>query len=193
MVETRSPSKLVILDRDGVINEDSDAYVKSVQEWVPIPGSINAIASLRTQGFEVAIATNQSGIARGYFSSDVLDAMHNKLRSLLRDVQSDIGLITYCPHGPDDNCECRKPKPGLLRQIGRHYDYDLNQAYMVGDSLRDLQAGQSVGCQCVLVKTGKGEKTWKKIVGGEAGDWPDLLVFDSLFHFSEFLTKKTEQ
>lgn len=178
---------LIILDRDGVINEDSDAYVKSVEEWLPIAGSIEAIAAMRENGYEVAVATNQSGIARGYFSIDVLDAMHEKLRGLLFDLGAEIGPITYCPHGPDDDCDCRKPKPGLLRKIAEHYQCDLNRAYMVGDSLRDLQAGAAAGCHCVLVKTGKGAKTWKKMVSGEAGDWPELMVFDSLSEFANYL------
>ncbi len=192
MAKTQT-SKLVILDRDGVINEDSDAYVKSVEEWQPIAGSIDAIATIRRLGFEVAVATNQSGIARGYFSLDTLQAMHDKLQGLLREADTDIGPIAFCPHGPDDDCDCRKPKPGLLYQIAEHYEQELNQAYMVGDSLRDLQAGRAAGCHCVLVKTGKGKATWKKIVSGEAGDWPDLLVFDSLLNFSEYLCQSTEQ
>jgi len=183
---------LVILDRDGVINEDSDAYVKSVEEWKPIAGSIEAIAALRESGYEVAVATNQSGIARGYYSIEVLDAMHEKLRGLLLKMGSEVGPIAYCPHGPDDDCNCRKPKPGLLRQISEHYQFDLSGAYMVGDSLRDLQAGAAAGCQCVLVKTGKGEQTWKKIVAGESGDWPDLLIFDSLSEFAKSLVRGSE-
>ena len=183
---------LVILDRDGVINEDSDAYVKSVEEWKPIAGSIEAIAALRESGYEVAVATNQSGIARGYYSIEVLDAMHEKLRGLLLKMGSEVGPIVYCPHGPDDDCNCRKPKPGLLRQISEHYQFDLSGAYMVGDSLRDLQAGAAAGCQCVLVKTGKGEQTWKKIVAGESGDWPDLLIFDSLSEFAKSLVRGSE-
>lgn len=190
MAETQA-SKLIILDRDGVINEDSDDYIKSLDEWQPIAGSIEAIARLRGLGFEVAVATNQSGIARGYFSLDTLQAMHDKLQGLLRRAQTDIGPIVFCPHGPDDDCDCRKPKPGLLLQIAEHYGQDLSDAYMVGDSLRDLQAGRAAGCRCVLVKTGKGQKTWRKIVSGEAGNWPDLLVFDSLSDFSEYLSLNT--
>lgn len=190
MAETQA-SKLIILDRDGVINEDSDDYIKSLDEWQPIAGSIEAIAQLRGMGFEVAVATNQSGIARGYFSLDTLQAMHEKLQGLLQQAHTNIGPIVFCPHGPDDDCECRKPKPGLLLQIAEHYGQDLSDAYMVGDSLRDLQAGRAAGCHCVLVKTGKGQKTWRKIVSGEAGNWSDLLVFDSLSDFSEYLSLNT--
>lgn len=166
--------KLLILDRDGVINHDSDAYIKSVEEWLPIPGSIEAIAQLSKAGWTVAVATNQSGIARGYYELAVLDAMHEHLRELVAGQGGDIGLIIYCPHGPDDGCDCRKPKPGMLKTIAAHYDVALSGVWFVGDSLGDLEAAKAVDCQPVLVKTGKGEKTLGKTLP------VGTLIFDDL-------------
>ena len=166
--------KLLILDRDGVINHDSDAYIKSVEEWVPIPGSIEAIAALSKAGWTVAIATNQSGIARGYYDLATLDAMHARLRSLVAQQGGEVGLIVYCPHGPDEGCDCRKPKPGMLHTIARHYSVDLPGLWFVGDSKGDLQAASAVDSQPVLVKTGKGHKT----LNGELP--PGTLIFDDL-------------
>ena len=151
--------KLIILDRDGVINEDSDAYVKSVEEWKPIPGSMQAIALLNRAGFKIAIATNQSGVSRGMFDLEVLGAMHNKMNRLAAEVGGHIDSIFFCPHGPEANCDCRKPKRGLFQQIANRYAVDLKGVPCVGDSLRDLQAGASQGCKTFLVQTGKGLKT----------------------------------
>lgn len=166
--------KLLILDRDGVINHDSDAYIKSVEEWLPIPGSIEAIAQLSKAGWTVAVATNQSGIARGYYELAVLDAMHERLRELVAGQGGDIGLIVYCPHGPDEGCDCRKPKPGMLKTIADHYGVALSGVWFVGDSLGDLEAAKAVDCQPVLVKTGKGEKTLGKTLP------VGTLIFDDL-------------
>ena len=166
--------KLLILDRDGVINYDSDAYIKSVEEWIPLPGSIEAIAQLSKAGWTVAIATNQSGIARGYYDIATLDAMHNRLRALVADQGGEVGLIVYCPHGPDEGCACRKPKPGMLQTIANHYGADLAQCWFVGDSLGDLQAAQAVDSQPVLVKTGKGLQTLAKSLP------VNTLIFDDL-------------
>jgi D-glycero-D-manno-heptose 1,7-bisphosphate phosphatase len=154
--------KLVILDRDGVINEDSDAYVKSVDELVFIPGSLEAIARLNHAGWRVAVATNQSGLARGYFNLDALNAMHAKLERALATVGGQLELIAFCPHGPDDGCSCRKPKPGLLVDIGRRLGVSLVGVPAIGDSLRDLEAAQAVGARPLLVRTGKGERTLAK-------------------------------
>ena len=151
--------KLIILDRDGVINEDSDAYIKSPDEFVPIPGSLTAIAKLTQAGYTIVISTNQSGIARGYFDVATLNAMHTKLNSLLAEEGGCIARIYYCPHAPDDRCECRKPKPGMLRQILTDYHVDAGDVISVGDSLRDIQAAQAVGIKSILVRTGKGKKT----------------------------------
>lgn len=166
--------KLLILDRDGVINEDSDAYIKSVAEWLPLPGAIEAIAQLSRAGWTVAVATNQSGIARGYYDLATLDAMHERLRALVAEQGGEVGLIVYCPHGPDDACTCRKPQPGMLETIGQHYGQPLTDIWFVGDSLTDLQTALSVGAQPVLVKTGKGLRTLAK-------DLPtNTLIFDDL-------------
>ena len=166
--------KLLILDRDGVINFDSDAYIKSVEEWIPLPGSIEAIAQLSKAGWTVAVATNQSGIARGYYDVATLEAMHERLRSLVAGQGGELGLVVYCPHGPDEGCACRKPKPGMLHTIAEHYGADLTECWFVGDSLGDLQAAEAVDSQPVLVKTGKGLQTLTKV-------FPvNTLIFDDL-------------
>jgi len=166
--------KLIILDRDGVINQDSDAFIKTLAEWIPLPGSIEAIARLSKAGWTVAVATNQSGLGRGYFDLATLEQMHGRLRQLVEEQGGELGLIVYCPHAPDQGCDCRKPLPGLFQQIARHYAVSLAAVPTVGDSLRDLQAGVSVGCTPYLVRTGKGAKTEHKAL-------PEgTLVFDSL-------------
>ena len=167
--------KLIILDRDGVINQDSDNFVKTVDEFIPLPGSIEAIARLCQAGYHVAIATNQSGIARGYYDLDTLNAMHDKLRSELANHGGSIDMIAFCPHGPDDGCDCRKPLPGMYQAIARRFDIPLKNVPVIGDSLRDLQAAQTVGASPMLVKTGKGERTLAK------GDGLDgIPVYDDL-------------
>lgn len=159
--------KILILDRDGVINQDSDAFVKSAAEWIPLAGSIEAMARFYKAGWVLAIATNQSGLARGLFTQADLDAQHQKMLNLLHAAGGDVQHIAWCPHGPDNTCDCRKPKPGLLDQISTALNLELAGAIMVGDSLRDLQAGQARGCQAVLVRTGKGEQTLAKGEGLE--------------------------
>jgi D-glycero-D-manno-heptose 1,7-bisphosphate phosphatase len=166
--------KLLILDRDGVINHDSDAYIKTLDEWIPLPGAVEAIARLSRAGWTVAVATNQSGLARGYYDQAALNAMHARLRQLVAEQGGELGLIVHCPHGPDDGCDCRKPKPGMLRQIAAHYGVSLAGVWFVGDSSRDLKAALAVGCQPVLVKTGKGLLTLAQPL--PAG----TLVFDDL-------------
>ncbi len=176
-------SRLVILDRDGVINHDSDAYIKTLQEWVPYPTAIEAIARLSQAGWTVAVATNQSGIARGYYDDITLAAMHSELRRLVEAAGGEISHIAYCPHGPDDGCDCRKPLPGLLEQVRKALRLDtLSGSWMVGDSLRDLQAGERMGCRSVLVRTGKGSRTEAKGVGLQ-----QALVFDDLAAFTDWL------
>ncbi|GHE21256.1 D-glycero-beta-D-manno-heptose 1,7-bisphosphate 7-phosphatase [Halomonas urumqiensis] len=178
-----SPERLVILDRDGVINQDSDSYVKSLDEWLPYPSAIEAIARLCRAGWSVAVATNQSGIARGYFDIDTLDAMHRVLMRLVNQAGGQIDHIAYCPHGPDDGCKCRKPLPGLLEEIRDTLGLEtLKGSWMVGDSLRDLQAGEPMGCHGALVKTGKGEKTLAKGVGLD-----NAVIFDDLSAFVDWL------
>lgn len=151
--------KLIILDRDGVINQDSDEFIKSADEFVPIPGSLEAIADLNHAGYTVVIATNQSGLARQYFDIDTLNKIHAKLHRQLKAFGGYIDAIFFCPHGPDDNCECRKPKAGMFQQIATRLNTPLNGVPAVGDSLRDLQAALAVGAQPILVRTGKGENT----------------------------------
>lgn len=151
--------QLVILDRDGVINEDSDNYIKSVDEFVPLPGSLAAIARLNRAGYTVAVATNQSGVSRGLFDLATLGAMHDKLTRLLAEEGGRVDRVFYCPHSPDDACDCRKPLPGLMHQIAEHYAVPLTGVPVIGDSLRDLDAARAVGARPLLVKTGKGLRT----------------------------------
>lgn len=182
-----SPPRLVVLDRDGVINEDSDAFVKSAEEWLPLPGSIEAIARLSNSGFTVTVATNQSGIARGLFSVDALDAMHAKLEGLVEAAGGRIGRIVYCPDGPDDVSECRKPKPGMFIELGEHYGVSLAGVPAIGDSLRDLEAAAAVGARPILVRTGKGLKTERSLSGPLAS----VDVFDNLAAAAEHLIARS--
>ncbi len=151
--------KLIILDRDGVINHDSDAFIKSPQEWQALPGSLEAIGRLARAGWRIVIASNQSGVARGLISAQALCAIHEKMRMALVAAGGHVDAIFVCPHGPDDGCACRKPRPGLFHDIARRYDTDLAGTPAVGDSLRDLQAASLTGCTPWLVKTGNGLKT----------------------------------
>lgn len=146
---------LIILDRDGVINYDSEDFIKSPAEWVAIPGSLEAIARLNRAGYRVVVASNQSGLARGFFDTQILEQIHAKMRRELTQVGGVIEAIFFCPHGPEDNCHCRKPRPGLLREIARQLQCDLTGVPAVGDSLRDLHAALAVGARPMLVRTGK--------------------------------------
>jgi len=150
---------LIILDRDGVINEDSDDFIKSPDEWHPLPGSLEAIAQLKNAGWQIVIATNQSGIARKLFDLDTLHAIHDKMHNMAHEYGGSIDAIFFCPHGPKDNCDCRKPLPGLFEQISQRLNTSLENVPCIGDSLRDIQAAQASGAQPVLVRTGKGTKT----------------------------------
>jgi len=136
--------KLIVLDRDGVINHDSDEYIKSPKEWIPIDGSLEAIARLNHANYHVAIATNQSGIARKLFTLDTLIDMHNKMYRLVEEVGGHIDMIAFCPHMPRDDCDCRKPKPGMLIDIVKRFNTNLGDIQVIGDSLRDLQAASAV-------------------------------------------------
>lgn len=177
----RPTAQLLILDRDGVINEDSDAYIKSLDEWRPIPGSIEAMGRLYQAGYRLCIATNQSGLARGLFQLQDLEQMHQRLAELLRPWQAEIDHIFFCPHGPEAGCDCRKPKPGLFTQIKAHYGQSLEGVYAVGDSERDLIAARLSGARPVLVLTGKGRKTQTK------AQLSDVPVFENLLAFSQAL------
>lgn len=153
-------ARLVILDRDGVINEDSDRYIRTVDEWQALPGALEAIARLKQAGWRVAVATNQSGIARGFFDSATLHAMHEKMRQLLENLGvAGVDYIAWCPHGPEDGCDCRKPAAGLYRQISTHFGCSLQDVPIIGDSRRDLDAAVAVGARPILVLTGKGHRT----------------------------------
>lgn len=147
--------KLCILDRDGTINEDSDQYVKSPGEWSPLPGALEAIARLNHAGWHVVVVTNQSGLGRGLFDMAALNAMHAKMHSMLAAVGGRVDAIFFCPHAPEERCNCRKPAPGLYEQIAERYGIELAGMPTVGDSMRDLQAGVAVGCEPHLVLTGK--------------------------------------
>jgi D-glycero-D-manno-heptose 1,7-bisphosphate phosphatase len=151
--------RLVILDRDGVINHDSDEFVKTPAEWLPIDGSIDAVAKLCQAGFTVAVATNQSGIGRKLMDRAALEAIHDKLRSQVRVAGGDVDRIAYCPHHPDDGCDCRKPAPGLYLQLSREYGLPLDGVPIIGDTMRDLEAARAVNARAILVLTGNGEKT----------------------------------
>lgn len=167
--------KLVILDRDGVINEDSDQFIKSPEEWKPIHGSLAAIARLNQRGYRVVVATNQSGIGRGLFEMDTLNGIHEKMLKLAAQNGARIDAIFFCPHTNVDACDCRKPKPGMLREISTRFNMPLNNVPVIGDSLRDLQAGVALNAQPMLVLTGKGKKTLN-----DPDLPPQTLVFDDL-------------
>jgi D-glycero-D-manno-heptose 1,7-bisphosphate phosphatase len=151
--------KLIILDRDGVINEDSDDYIKSPEEWLPIPGSLQAIARLTQAGYHIVVATNQSGVGRGLFDMATLQRIHDKMHRAVAAQGGQIEAIFFCPHAPEDNCECRKPKPGLFRNIAARLQMELRGVPAIGDTLRDIQAAQAVGARPILVRTGKGAMT----------------------------------
>ena len=155
----RPTPRAVILDRDGVINHDSDAYIKSLQEWRAIPGSIDAIARLSRAGWIVAVCTNQSGIARGLLQPTDLAAMHDRLLELVRGAGGDINGIFVCPHGPEHGCDCRKPRPGLLLKASQALGFPLAGTPVIGDSARDLEAARRVSARPILVRTGKGQRT----------------------------------
>lgn len=170
--------KLIILDRDGVINYDSDQFIKSPEEWKPLPGSLEAIARLSQAGYRVVVATNQSGVGRGLFDMPMLNAIHEKMHKACAQTGGRIDAVFFCPHAADANCECRKPKSGMIREIAERYGMDLDGVPSVGDSLRDLEASIRLGAQPVLVLTGKGTKTHAK--GGlPLGTlvYPDLAAF----------------
>lgn len=153
------PTKLVILDRDGVINFDSAQFIKSPAEWKPIPGSLEAIARLNQNGYKVVVATNQSGVGRGLFDMETLNSIHTKMHKALFTVGGRVDAIFYCPHAADSACDCRKPKPGMFKRIAETLNADLKGVPAIGDSLRDLQAAVAAGCKPILVHTGQGEKT----------------------------------
>ncbi|MGB1237238.1 MAG: D-glycero-beta-D-manno-heptose 1,7-bisphosphate 7-phosphatase [Pseudomonadales bacterium] len=178
--------KLVILDRDGVINRDSDNYIRSADEWIELPGSAAAIAKLNHAGYTVAVATNQSGLGRNYFDLATLEQMHQKMHDALEREGGQIDYIAFCPHQPEDNCTCRKPLAGMLERILKHYPNTQQPVWMVGDSLRDLESAWAIDMPAALVRTGKGQRSL------DQGKIPtDTPVFDDLAAFVDWLL--TEQ
>jgi len=178
--------RFIILDRDGVINEDSDSFIKSPEEWRPIPGSLEAIALLNRHGWEVIVITNQSGIARGLFDRTTLDRIHNKMRSLVERAGGRIAAIYVCPHGPADDCTCRKPKPGLLEQFSREKKVPLTGIPLIGDAQRDIDAALAAGAHPILVCTGKGERTLA------AHPQPTIPIFKDLYDAARFIVEEQQ-
>jgi len=177
--------KLIILDRDGVINHDSDDFIKTADEWLPISGSLEAIARLYQGGYRVIVISNQSGLARGKFNIEALNAIHEKMHSLLTRYGGVIEAIFFCPHGPDEGCECRKPRPGLYLELAKRLRIKLNNVFAVGDKLSDIQAATAAGAKPVLVRTGYGQLLV------DSGSVPDgVPVFDDLAGFADRLLKR---
>lgn len=174
---------LIILDRDGVINEDSPHFIKSPAEWHAIPGSLDAIAAINRAGHRVVVATNQSGVSRGYFSMADLLAIHHKMQVELANAGGHLDGIYFCPHLSEDHCPCRKPSSGMLQQIAQDFNVDLaREGWLIGDSLRDIQAAQAIHCRAALVKTGKGTQTVAN------GGLIDVPVYDNLAQIFDIST-----
>lgn len=168
--------KLVILDRDGVINQDSDDFIKSPDEWIPIEGSLEAITRLTNNGYRIVVISNQSGLARGVFSIDDLNRIHNKMHTAVHQMGGSIDAIFFCPHSPADSCHCRKPATGMFEDMAARLNIALVNVPAIGDSLRDIIAAKAVGALPILVRTGKGQKT----ASISAGDLTGIPVFDNL-------------
>lgn len=174
--------KLLVLDRDGVINEDSHGYIKSPEEWHPVPGSADAISELSRAGWTIVVASNQSAVGRGMIDVSMLNRINAKMHRVIAAAGGRIDAVFFCPHVSEDNCDCRKPKPGMLQDIARRYRLTGMQLIMVGDSRRDLEAVAAVDGLPILVRTGNGRKT------EEAGDLPgNTLIFDNLAAVAAFL------
>jgi D-glycero-D-manno-heptose 1,7-bisphosphate phosphatase len=181
-----TPTKLIILDRDGVINEDSDQFIKSPLEWKPIPGSIESIARLNQAGYRVVVATNQSGIGRGLFDMVTLAAINDKMVEMVFRQGGRIDAVFFCPHTAEEKCHCRKPSTGMFEDIASRFKVGLKGVPAIGDSLRDLQAGAAVGCTPILVLTGKGKKT------REQGELPQgTRIFNDLADAVRHLVSET--
>ena len=177
-------NRYVLLDRDGVINHDSDEFIKSPEQWLPIEGSLEAIALLNEHGYKVVVITNQSGLARGLLDAETLEKIHAKMRRMAAEKGGKIDAIYFCPHGPDDSCDCRKPKPGLLKAFADDNHVNLSGIAFIGDSLRDLQAAQAAGASPILVKTGKGRKTLTENPN------LDIPVFENLYDAAKYITTR---
>jgi D-glycero-D-manno-heptose 1,7-bisphosphate phosphatase len=173
--------RFVLLDRDGVINHDSDAFIKSPDEWIPIEGSLEAIGLLNTHGYQVIVVTNQSGVARGLFDETMLEKIHAKMCRLVSEKGGHIAAIYFCPHDATSDCGCRKPKAGLLKAFAADFHADLTMIAVIGDSLRDLQAAEAVGAKPILVKTGKGRQTLLN------NPQLNIPVFENLYDAAQYL------
>ena len=180
--------KLIILDRDGVINEDSDAFIKTPDEWIPLPGSLDAIARLTKAGYTIVVATNQSGLGRGFFDIMTLNAIHQKMQNAVKAAGGQIEAIFFCPHTASDNCDCRKPRQGMFSTISERFDTPLEDVPSVGDSLRDLQAAFLAGCTPILVLSGKGKKTLEN-----GGLPPKTSIFDDLSAVADHLLEADQK
>ncbi|WP_418318592.1 D-glycero-beta-D-manno-heptose 1,7-bisphosphate 7-phosphatase [Piscinibacter sakaiensis] len=185
--------KLIIFDRDGTLNEDRDDYVTTVDEWTPIPGALEAVAALTQAGWRAVVATNQSGLGRGLFDMATLNSMHLKMNQKLAECGGRIDAVFFCPHVPGDECDCRKPMPGLFKLIGERYAVDLKQVPAVGDSLRDLQAAQSAGCEPHLVLTGKSGNLDDAQLAAILAQVPQTKVHKDLTAFADFLIRREQQ
>jgi len=174
----------VLLDRDGVINHDSEDFIKSAKEWLPIKGSLEAIALLTQHHYQVIIITNQSGVGRGHYTEATLTAIHRKMSRLTEALGGKIAHIYYCPHLPDAGCLCRKPKPGLLLQFSKDSQVALDDIYFIGDSLRDIEAGLAAGANPLLVKTGNGKKTIS------ANPELDMPIFENLYDAAKYIVSR---
>ena len=184
-----APSGLVILDRDGVINQDAADFIRSADAWRPLPGAPEAIARLHAAGWWIAVATNQSGIARGLFDARALAAIHDRMEQVIRQAGGRIDHVAFCPHGPADGCGCRKPAPGLIHDIEAALGMNARGAPFVGDALRDLRAARAAGCRPVLVRTGRGRQTEREL-DDEAAQ--GVMVFDDLAAFAEYWLRRSD-
>ncbi len=177
--------RYVVLDRDGTINVDSDLFIKSPDEWLPLPGSLEAIALFNKHGFKVVVITNQSGVARGLFDVATLDAMHDKMKRMAEAAGGCIDSVYSCTHGPGDDCRCRKPKPGMFEAFAEDRQADLENVYAVGDSFRDIEAALAAGARPILVKTGKGLKTLKH------HPELDIPIFENLYDAAKYIVSQS--
>ena len=187
---TGSAMNLIILDRDGTINEDREDFVKSVDEWVPLPGALEAIARLNHAGWQTVVATNQSGLGRGLFDMATLNLMHTKMNAALARVGGRVSAVFFCPHTPEDRCDCRKPLPGLYLQIGERFGVELTAVPVVGDSVRDLEAAVAAGCAPHLVRTGKSARLGEDELAQLRERFPGLQVHADLPAFAEFMIQQ---
>lgn len=185
MEQPDETARWIVLDRDGVINRDSENFIRSADEWIPIEGSIEAIAKLSRAGFRMVVITNQSGVGRGLFDLNALSAMHEKMLSLIQQAGGKLEGVFFCPHAPEDNCTCRKPEIALFTQVEEKFGISLAGAYAVGDSRRDLEAAIKKQCKPVLVLTGKGKKTQAQL--NSLDHHQQVTVFNNLHEFAENL------